>query len=74
MIKVYAHGIETVCEMKGNSLRVMSEFVIILRRLRKLINNDDAIRYCIKLGFMSEDEIIKELEKLEYALPEQGQR
>lgn len=74
MIKVYTHDIETVCEMKGNSLRVMSEFVIILRRLRKLINNDDAIRYCIKLGFMSEDEIIKELEKLEYALPEQGQR
>lgn len=74
MIKVYAHGIETVCEMEGNSLCVMSEFVIILRRLRKLINNDDAIRYCIKLGFMSEDEIIKEHEKLEYALPEQGQR
>lgn len=74
MIKVYTHDIETVCEMEGNSLCVMSEFVIILRRLRKSINNDDAIRYCIKLGFMSEDEIIKELEKLEYALPEQGQR
>lgn len=65
MIKAVEEGQKTAVEIKGNKLTLLSEFTSITKGLIKGTNiTKDDIQYAVKLGFMDDEELEEEANKM----------